>query len=80
MTVGVWTERLKKKKKRGDVCWEKKEESQSSLLHIGHKSSGWVMLFYSLPFAVPTHSCVTAKSQNKYAFLGVLCQWACEKQ
>lgn len=29
------------------------------------------MLFCSLPFAVPTHSCVTAKSQNKYAFLGV---------
>lgn len=49
-------------------------------MHIGRKSSGWFMLFYSLPFAVLTHSCITARSQNKYAFFGVLCQWVCEKQ
>lgn len=49
-----------------------KERKASFLLHIDRKSSGRVMLFYSLPFAVPTHSGVTAKNQNKYAFLGVL--------
>lgn len=66
--------------------WPKREKGKfpeiqgeaSSLLNIGHKSSGWVLLLYSLPFAVPTHSCITATSQNKYAFFGVLCQWVCE--
>lgn len=79
MTVRVCGRR-EAEKKNGMCAGKKKKRKASSLLHIGHKSSGWVMLFYSLPFAVPTHSCVTAKSQNKYAFLGVLCQWACEKQ
>lgn len=70
------------RKREGCILGEKKEKKRkaSPLLLMGHKSSGWVSLFYSLPFAVPTHSCATAKSQNKYAFLGVLCQWVCEKQ
>lgn len=67
----VLGEREKKKRRR---------RKASSFLPIGHKSCGWVMLFYSLPFSVPTHSCVTAKSQNKYAFLSAFCQWVCEKQ
>lgn len=33
------------------------------LLHTGHKSPRWVVLFYSLPFAVRTYSCITKSKQ-----------------
>lgn len=53
----------KKKKSGGQMCSGKKNTKTSLLLNIGHKSSGWDMPLYSLPFAVPTHSCVTAESK-----------------
>jgi len=46
----VWGQRLK----MGYV--QQTNKKSVSLLHIGHKSSGWFMLSRSLPFAVPTHS------------------------
>ncbi len=64
MTVRAWTERPQKE---GECVLEKRKAS--SPLHTGHKSSGWVMLFYSLPFAVPTHSCVAAKVKINMLFL-----------
>lgn len=65
-------ENKKKKKKR---IWA--GERKSFLFHAGHKSYRWVMLLLSLPFSLPTHSCITAKSQNKHRmfFCGVWYQW-----
>lgn len=55
---------------------KKKKRKASSLLHIGHKSSGWFVLFYSLPFAAPTHSCVTGRVKINMLFL-VCCISGC---
>lgn len=54
--------------------WEKRQkiDKTSPPLNIGHKSSGWAKLLYSLPFAVQTHSSTTAVKIN-VLFL------ACEK-
>lgn len=58
-----------KEKKKAYVL----EKKKSFLFPTGHKSYRWVMLFLSLPFSVPTHSCITEKSQNKHGMLLVVC-------
>lgn len=41
-------------------------------MHTGHKSSRWVLLFYSLPFAVPTYSCITKSKQICFSWCFLL--------